>query len=116
MTEEVKVDLAYVEEIFESRTECVHFLLLVQAEFQEALGNICQSIQEQNLYSLRKTLHNVDTHLEMIGATEVQDFLRQVKSKVAGLELNSKQKQDLAQKTEGYFKALLHIISTEIQK
>ncbi len=116
MTEEVKVDLAYVEEIFESREERIHFLMLMHAEFQEAIEHICLSIHEQNLYKLRKTLHNVSTHLEMLGTEELQDYLQQVKDLVSGNLLSDSIKQEMTERVKCYFNALLKALSDEIGK
>lgn len=115
MTEEVKVDFSYVEEVFESREERIHFLMLIHAEFQEYVGVICRSIQEQNLYSLRKTLHNVSTHLEMLGAYELQKFLQSIKNKVSGDLLDDRLKQEMSSEVERYFSQLLQILSAEIK-
>lgn len=115
MTDEVKVDFAYVREIFESQEERTHFLMLMHAEFQEAIEHICFAIREENLYALRKTLHNVNTHLEMLGATELQSFLTDAKNGISGGQPDSIWKEDTAKKVKSYFNSLLLVLSREIK-
>jgi len=116
MIQEFKLDFAYVEQVFESEKEYVHFLMLMHAEFQEAVGRICQSIREQNLYALRKTLHNVDAHLQMLCAEDVRNLLAQVKANLAGPPLAQEQKQQMQEEVQGLFEKLLQGLSSKIRQ
>lgn len=116
MIQEIKLDFAYVEQVFDSEKEYVHFLMLMHAEFQEAIGRICQSIREQNLYALRKTLHNVDAHLQMLCAEDVRHLLSQIKAKMAGPPLSQMDKQQMQEQVEGCFQKLLEHLTLRIRK
>jgi len=116
MIQEFKLDFAYVEQVFDSEKEYVHFLMLMHAEFQEAIGRICQSIRDQNLYALRKTLHNVDAHLQMLCAEDVRSLLSQVKASLAGPPLTQDQQQQMQEQVQLCFQKLLHHLSLRIQQ
>ena len=116
MIKEVKLDFEYVDRVFESETEYIHFLMLMHAEFNEAVERICHSIREQNLYTLRKTLHNVDAHLQMLAAEEVRSFLSQLKASLAGEALSRSHKHEMEQETQILFNSLLQSLSAQIQK
>ena len=116
MIKEVKLDFDYVGQVFESQTEYVHFLMLMHTEFDEAVERICHSIREQNLYTLRKTLHNVDAHLQMLSAEEVRSFLSQLRASLASKPLSRPQKREMEQETRILFNLLLQSLSAQIQK
>jgi len=115
MAEEVKVDLAYIEEVFESKNERIHFLMLVYAEFQEAAVLIKKAILEENLYTLRKTLHNVNTHLEMLDARQMLGFLHNVKDQVSAGPMQRDEKQALVNEVDTSFQALLRLLHADLQ-
>lgn len=116
MIKEVKLDFEYVGQVFESEREYIHFLMLMHAEFNEATERICHSIREQNLYMLRKTLHNVDAHLQMLSAEEVRNFLSQLKATLAGEPLSRPQKHEMENETRILFNLLLQSLSAQMQK
>jgi hypothetical protein len=116
MIREIKLSFAYVEEVFESNEECVHFLMLMHAEFQEAVDRISLSIQSQDVYTLRKTLHNVGAHLEMLRASEVQQMLQNIKDRLSDQQLCEAEKRQMIAKVEQYFNRLLVYISERIRQ
>lgn len=91
----ISIDYTYVEEVFESKDEYMYFLQIISVEFEEAINKLVLSIEKQDIHSFRKTLHNVVSHLEMLRANELSQFLEQVKPQISGAEIDQQRKESL---------------------
>lgn len=116
MIQQQQLNFAFVEEIFEAKEEYIHFLLLMQAEFQEAMDSISRAICSKDLYALRKTLHNVEPHLKMLAATNLEATLAHIKSSLSTESLSEEVKKSLIQRVMYEFEELLTNLSENIKE
>lgn len=103
----ISIDYSYVEEVFESKDEYKYFLQIICLEFEEAINKLVLSIEKEDVHSFRKTLHNVVSHLEMLRANELSQFLEQVKPQISDASMDEKKKAALIQELVQSFDMVL---------
>jgi len=110
MTKELHIDFSYVEEVFDSEQDCRQFLMMMHAEFSEASGSVCDAILRQDIYTMRKIMHNVVAHLEMLRAQELILVLQRTKNQLAGSLLPDDVKRELIEEVQQNFERLLQLL------
>ncbi|MDF9798228.1 hypothetical protein OKW21_003491 [Catalinimonas alkaloidigena] len=112
----INIDYSYVEEVFESRDEYRYFLQIISVEFEEAINKLVLSIEQQDIHSFRKTLHNVMSHLEMLRANELCQFLEQVKPQISGAAIDKERKAVLIHELGQSFDNLLVQVKSKYEE
>ncbi len=111
MRKEISINFTYIEEVFDSKEEFRHFILLMYAEFQEAVDVIVSAILKQDVYAFRKILHNVGTHLEMLRAEELKSMLELYKQQITDKDITEEEKKMMIANVRSDFAALLDLLS-----
>ena len=109
MIKDFHIDFSYVEEVFGSEQDCYQFLMLMHAEFSAASYSFSEAILKQDVYAMRKIMHNVVAHLEMLKAQQLIVLLQRIKNQLAE-PLPENTKQELIEEVRLNFESLLQLI------